>query len=135
MVALQLQVTTLVQTSALFADGSNTAPSIAFDNSTSTGIFRSSANVIGISNSGTEKYRFSADTFDAPAIQVDGTLGSTDPFFKVDPTVNKVTIGSATNFLTLDNTNTLKSEGSNVSIPLNFETKVLETLYLKVELM
>ena len=116
-------VTTLVQTSALFADGNNAAPSIAFDNSTSTGIFRSSANVIGISNSGTEKYRFSADTFDAPAIQVDGTLGSTAPFFKVDPTVNKVLIGPATNFLSLDNTNTLKSEGSNVAVPLNFETK------------
>ena len=116
-------VTTLVQTSALFADGTNSAPSIAFDNSTSTGIFRSSANVIGISNSGTEKYRFSADTFDAPAIQVDGTLGNTAPFFKVDPAVNKVFIGPATNFLSLDNTNTLKSDGSNVAIPLNFETK------------
>ena len=116
-------VTTLVQTSALFADGTNSAPSIAFDNSTSTGIFRSSANVIGISNSGTEKYRFSADTFDAPAIQVDGTLGNTAPFFKVDPAVNKVLIGPATNFLSLDNTNTLKSEGSNVAVPLNFETK------------
>ena len=116
-------VTTLVQTSALFADGTNSAPSIAFDNSASTGIFRSSANVIGISNSGTEKYRFSADTFDAPAIQIDGTLGNTAPFFKVDPAVNKVLIGPATNFLSLDNTNTLKSEGSNVAVPLNFETK------------
>ena len=99
------------------------APSIAFDNSTSTGIFRSSANVIGISNSGTEKYRFSADIFDAPAIQVDGTLGNTAPFFKVDPAVNKVLIGPATNFLSLDNTNTIKSEGTNVAVPLNFETK------------
>ena len=45
------------------------------------------------------------------------------PFFKVDPTTNNVLIGPDTNQLSLDNTNTLKSVGNNIDIPLNFETK------------
>ena len=35
--------TTLVQTTAKFADGTAAAPSLAFDNSTTTGLFRSNS--------------------------------------------------------------------------------------------
>ena len=72
---------------------------------------------------GTDTFRFDANTFDTPKLQVDSTLGSTTPFFKVDPTTNNVLIGPDTNQLSLDNTNTLKSVGNNIDIPLNFETK------------
>ena len=34
--------------------------------------------------------------FDTPKLQVDSTLGSTTPFFKVDPTTNNVLIGLLT---------------------------------------
>ena len=115
--------TTLVQTTAKLADGTAAAPSLAFDNSTTTGLFRSNTDVIGITVAGTETYRLDANTFDTPKLQVDSTLGSTTPFFKVDPTTNNVLIGPDTNQLSLDNTNTLKSVGNNIDIPLNFETK------------
>ena len=115
--------TTLVQTTAKLADGTAAAPTLAFDNSTQTGLFRQGADSIGISVAGVEKFRLDANGFDTPTLQVDGTVGNTDPFFKVDPSANSVVIGPATNQLSLDNTNTLKSLGSNIDIPLNFETK------------
>ena len=116
--------TTLVQTNAKLADGAAGTPSLAFDNSTTTGLFLSSNNVIGVSIAGNAKFTLD-DTLglDAPQLQVDSTLGSSTPFFKVDPTNNNVLVGPSTNQLSLDNANTLKSVGSNVEIPLNFETK------------
>ena len=115
--------TTLVQTTAKFADGLAATPSISFDNSATTGLFRQAADVIGVSIAGTDKFRFDTNTFDTPKLQVDSTLGSTTPFFKVDPTTLNVLIGGATNQLSLDNSNTIKSVGTNIDIPLNFETK------------
>ena len=115
--------TTLVQTTAKFADGTAALPSLAFDNSTTTGLFRPSGDVIGVSIAGTETFTLGATGFDTPKIQVDTTLGNTTPFFKVDPTTNNLLIGPATNQLSLDNTNTLKSVGTDIDIPLNFETK------------
>ena len=117
-------VTTLVQTSAKLADGTAAAPSLAFDNSAQTGLFRSAGDKIGISVAGTELFTIDATTgFDAPKLQVDATLGNTTPFFKVDPAANAVTIGPATNQLSLDNTNTIKSIGTDIDVPMNFETK------------
>jgi len=116
-------VTTLVQTTAKLADGTAAAPTLAFDNSATTGLFRSAGDIIGVSIAGTETFTLGATGFDAPKIQIDSTLGNVSPFFKVDPTTNNVIIGPATNQLSLDSTNTLKSIGSNIDIPLNFETK------------
>ena len=88
---------TISQLTAKFADGTAGAPTIAFDNSTTTGLFKSNTDVIGITVAGTETYRLDANTFDTPKLQVDTTLGSTTPFFKVDPTTNNVLIGPDTN--------------------------------------
>ena len=116
-------VTTLVNTTAKLADGTESAPTLTFDNSDTTGLFRQAADVLGITIAGTETFRLSSAGFDTAKLQVDASLGSITPFFKVDPAANSLTIGPATNFLKLDNTNTIKSDGSNVDIPLNFETK------------
>ena len=117
-------VTTLVQTTAKFADGTAAAPTITFDNSATTGLFRQDADKIGISIAGAEKFRLDATKgFDAPLLQVDSTLDAITPFFKVDPANNLITIGPASNTLTIDNTNTIASAGSNLNVPLNFGTK------------
>ena len=116
-------VTTLVQTTASLADGAAATPTLNFDNSQTTGLFRQDADVIGISIAGVETFRLGADGYDGAKLQIDSTLGNVSPFFKVDPSANSVTIGPATNFLSIDNTNTIKVDGSNVDIPLNFETK------------
>ena len=116
-------VTTLIQTTAKLADGTAAAPTLTFDNSATTGLFRSAADVIGVSIAGTETFTLGATGFDAPKLQVDTTLGNASPFFKVDPTANSVVIGPATNQLSLDNTNTIKSTGTDINVPMNFETK------------
>ena len=116
-------VTTLVQTTASIADGTAAAPSLNFDNSLTTGLFRQAADVIGVSIAGTETFRLGADGYDGTKLQIDASLGAVGPFFKVDPANNAVTVGPSTNFLSIDNTNTIKSDGSNIDVPLNFETK------------
>ena len=75
------------------ADGTAAAPTFAFDNSATTGLFRSAADVIGVTIGGTETFTLGATGFDTPKLQVDTTLGNTTPFFKVDPTTNNVLIG------------------------------------------
>jgi hypothetical protein len=114
---------TISQLTGKFADGTAAAPTIAFDNSATTGLFRSAGDVIGVTIAGTETFTLGATGFDTPKLVVDSTLASTTPFFKVDPTTNNLLIGPATNQLSLDNTNTLKSVGTDIDIPLNFETK------------
>ena len=117
-------VTTLVQTTAKFADGTAAAPTIAFDNSATTGFFRQDADKIGITIAGAEKFRLDAlKGIDGHLLQIDSTLDAITPFFKVDPANNLITIGPSTNTLNFDNTNTIKSAGSNLDVPLNFETK------------
>ena len=115
---------TISKLTGKLADGTAALPSLAFDNSTTTGLFRSAADKIGVSIATTELFTLDAALgLDAPKIQVDATLGNLDPFFKVDPANNSVTVGPATNKISLDNTNTIKATGSNIDVPLNFETK------------
>ena len=92
-------VTTLVQTTASLADGSEGAPTLNFDNSLTTGLFRQAADSIGVAIAGTETFRLSSAGFDTAKLQIDSTLGNVSPFFKVDPSTNSFTIGPATNFL------------------------------------
>ena len=123
---------TISKLTGKLADGTALLPSLAFDNSTTTGFFRSAADKIGISVAAAELFTLDATTgFDAPKLQVDATLGNTSPFFKVDPANNAVSVGPATNQITLDNTNTIKSTGSNIDVDLNFETKGGGDYYFK----
>ena len=107
-------------------DGTALAPSLTFSNadSNTTGLFRQAANVIGVSFSGTEKIRLdSSYGIDTNGLQVHSTLGSTDPFFKVDSATPKLTLGTAAAGLTINNSTTILTEGTDVDVPLNFETK------------
>ena len=114
--------TTLVNTSASLVDGLVSEPALKFDSAQTTGLFYNAGD-IGVTVAGTEKLRLGATGIDAHRIQVDSTLGNTTPFFTVDPTTNNLLIGPASNQLSLDNTNTIKSVGTDIDIPLNFETK------------
>ena len=62
--------TTLVQTTAKFADGTAAAPTITFDNSATTGLFRQAADVVGVTIAGTDTFRFDANTFDLSLIHI-----------------------------------------------------------------
>ena len=107
-------------------DGSAATPSLGFTNADSptTGLFRQAANVIGISIAGTEKIRLDAtNSLDTTGLQVHSTLGSSTPFFKVDTTTPKLNIGTSTANLSINNSTTIVTEGTDIDVPLTFDTK------------
>lgn len=57
------------------ANGTNSAPSIAFDSDTDTGIYRSTSNVLGISASGTASHLFKSDGSE-PQVPLKATNGT-----------------------------------------------------------
>ena len=107
-------------------DGQESGPSLSFSNADSlqTGLFRQAANKIGVSFAGTEGIRLDGTNYiDTKGIQVDSTLGSTTPFFKVDSSAPKLTLGTAQASLVINNSTTITAEGTDIDIPLSFDTK------------
>ena len=107
-------------------DGTAGTPSLGFTNadSSTTGLFRQAANKIGISLAGTEKIRLDATNgIDTTGLQVNSTLGSSTPFFKVDTTTPKLNIGTSNANLSINNSTTIVTEGTDIDVPLTFDTK------------
>jgi hypothetical protein len=107
-------------------DGQESGPSLTFSNADSlqTGLFRQAANKIGVSFAGTEGIRLDGTNYiDTKGIQIDSTLGSTTPFFKVDSSASKLTLGTAQASLVINNSTTITAEGTDIDIPLTFDTK------------
>jgi len=111
------------QLTAKFDNGTAGAPTITFQNSSTTGLFRQDADKIGISVSGTETGRISNTGFDFSNLQVDSTVGNLNPFFKVDTSANKLSLGLQATNIFIDATNTIGTDGTDISVPLNFDTK------------
>ena len=112
------------QLTAKFADGTASQPSISFDNSNTSGLFQSAVGQIGFSLGGVHVGNLSTNEgFDFTKLQVDSTIGSLTPFFKVDTGNNKLEIGPAAQKLYIDNTNTIGSDGTDINVPINFSTK------------
>ena len=107
-------------------DGTAATPSLGFANtdSSTTGLFRESANKIGVSIAGTEKLRFdSVNGIDTTGLSVNSSLGSSNPFFKVDSATPKINIGTSNANLSINNSTTILTEGTDIDIPLTFDTK------------
>ena len=104
-------------------DGTAAAPTLSFDNSTTTGLFRSSGDVIGVSIAGTEATTFKSTGIDSTGLQIDATIGSSTPFFKVDTATPKLNIGTSNANLSINNSTTISTDGTDIDIPLTFDTK------------
>lgn len=114
------------RTTLKILDGTAAAPSLTFSdtNSNTTGFFKSDTNKIGVSFAGTEGIRLdSASYIDSKGLQVDASLGNVSPFFKVESTTPKVIIGTAAANLEINNSTTISSSGTDVDVPLTFDTK------------
>ena len=111
------------RTKIQLVDGTAAAPSLSLQNSSTTGFYRADADKIGIAVAGAAKGSIGADGVDIHKIQVDATPGNLTPFFKVDSGTNKVQIGSAATNLEIDATNTITTGGTDLNVPLNFDTK------------
>ena len=107
-------------------DGTAGAPSLTFSDASSntTGFFRQDANKIGISFSGTEGIRLDGTNYiDTKGLAIDSTLGATSPFFKVETTTPKLNIGTAATNIAINNATTILTEGTDIDVPLTFDTK------------
>ena len=111
------------RTKIQITDGSAAEPSLSLFNSNTTGFYRLDADKIGISVAGVAKGSIGANGIDIHKFQVDATPDSLTPFFKIDSSTNKVQIGSAATNLEIDATNTITTGGTDISVPLNFDTK------------
>ena len=104
-------------------DGTVAAPTLTFDNSLTTGLFRSSGDVIGISTGGTETTNLKSTGIDTTGLQVNSSLGSTTPFFKVDTATPKLILGAAATQLEISNTGGITTAGTDIDVPLVLDTK------------
>ena len=111
------------QLTAKLDDGTAVAPTLTFQNSVQTGLFRQDADKIGITVAGVETGRIGNTGFDFTNLQVDSTVGNLNPFFKVDTSTNKMTLGLTAQNVFVDATNTIGTDGTDISVPLNFDTK------------
>jgi hypothetical protein len=111
------------QLTAKLDNGSAVAPTLTFQNSVQTGLFRQDADKIGITVAGVETGRIGNTGFDFTNLQVDSTVGNLNPFFKVDTSANKMSLGLAAQNIFVDATNTIGTDGTDISVPLNFDTK------------
>ena len=114
---------TIDQAEIKLRDGAAATPSLTFDNSLTTGLFRSSGDVIGVSTGGTETTNLKGTGIDTTGLQVNSTLGSTTPFFKVDTATPKLILGAAATQLEISNTGGITTAGTDIDVPLVLDTK------------
>ena len=112
-------------------NGSQTVPSLTFTNSTQTGLFRQAANTIGVAFGGTEGVRLDGTNYiDTKGLQIDAALGNSDPFFKVETTTPKLSIGAAATQIEINNATTISTGGTDIDVPLTFDTKAVSYTHL-----
>ena len=107
-------------------DGSATQPSLTFSdsNSNTTGLFKQASNKIGVTFSGTEGVRLDGTNYiDTKGLQIDAALGNSNPFFKVETTTPKLSIGTAATQIEINNATTIGTAGTDIDVPLTFDTK------------
>ena len=114
------------RTSVKLIDGTAAAPSLTFSdaNSNTTGFYKADTNKIGVVFSGAEGIRLDGASYiDSKGLQVDATIGNVSPFFKVETSTPKIIIGTATSNLEINDSTTISTAGSDVDVPLTFDTK------------
>ena len=114
---------TISNTSLKLLDGTEAAPSFSFDNSDTTGFYRAGADDIGITVGGSRKGKIDAGGIYFTGIKADADVTNLNPFFNVDTAASKLELGSVTTNLFIDSTNTIGTGGTDISVPLNFDTK------------
>ena len=140
-----LSVTTSAQISNLTAGGSNTIadatikladgtaglPSLALENSNTTGLYRAAADDIGLSISGTQRGSISASGFDLSTdLVVDQNLAEATPFFQVSATGETVVIGAAATQLQINNDASIQSVGTDANVDITINPKGTGNLIL-----
>jgi hypothetical protein len=114
-----------------YSDGSAADPSLSFQNSNTTGIYRAGADDIGLSISGTQRGSISASGFDLSTdLVVDQNLTETTPFFRVNAVGESVDIGAEATQIRINNDASIEAIGSDTDVDITFSTKGQSNLVL-----
>ena len=112
-------------------NGTAALPSLALENSTSTGLYRAAADDIGLSIYGTQRGSISATGFDISTdFVVDQNLAESVPYFKVDAANETVTIGAADKQIQIGNSGNISSFGTDTDIDISISPKGTGNLIL-----
>ena len=114
---------TIDEATVKIADGTAAAPTLTMKNASTTGFYKADTDKLGISAAGNAIGSLSADGLDITKFQVDATLGNVAPFFKVDSTNNLINVGQVSAFLKLDNAANFTTDGTDISVPMSWDTK------------
>ena len=114
---------TIDEATIKIADGTAAAPTLTMKNASTTGFYKSGTDQIGISAAGTQIGTLDANGLDLNKLQIDATVGNVAPFFKVDSSTSTLNIGQATAFLKLDNAANFTTDGTDISVPMSWDTK------------
>lgn len=107
-----------------YSDGSAADPSLSFQNSNTTGLYRAGADDIGLSISGTQSGSISATGFDlAIDLVVDQSLIEATPFFRVNAIGESVDIGDAATQLRINNNASIEAIGTDADVDITFIPK------------
>ena len=105
-------------------DGTELLPTLGFQNSSTTGLYRAGADDIGLTISGVQRGSISATGVDLSTdLVVDQNLTETVPFFKVDATGETLTIGAAATQLRVNNDASIESVGTDTNIDISINPK------------
>ena len=112
-------------------DGTDVSPSLKFESSPSCGLFRESADTLGITANGTARVKIgTADIETTNNIKVDSAFAAPTPFFFVDATNENVDIGTATSGLRVNHDALIESIGSDADINISISPKGTGNLIL-----
>ena len=114
---------TIDEATIKIADGTAAAPTFTMKNASTTGFYKSGTDQIGISAAGTQIGTLDANGLDLNKLQIDATVGNVSPFFKVDSSTSTLNIGQATAFLKIDNAANFITDGTDISVPMSWDTK------------
>jgi len=100
-------------------NGSAASPSLKFENSLTTGLYRDSSDVLGFSISGTKSLSLSSTELRTiNDLIVDSSFATVSPFFKVDSIGESVDIGTFTSGLRITNAASIEAIGSNQDVDI-----------------
>lgn len=100
-------------------NGSASSPSLRFENSLTTGLYRDASDVLGFSIAGTKSLSLSSTELRMTKdLIIDSSFATVSPFFKVDSTGESVDIGTFTSGLRITNAASIEAIGSNLDVDI-----------------
>ena len=115
---------TINNSSVSILNGTAAAPSLKLVNSTTTGLYRDAADVLGITAGGTARVKIGTAAIETTNdIKADSAFGAITPFFFVNTTGESVDIGAPETGLRINNDASIEAIGADTNVDITFVPK------------